>query len=130
VGGGFSEKRPAGLGGIVLCFIRFLGGGLTGGGGGKYSLTDIIILSCFFNVTIDYLLGGSPDPTPPSSLSTQEHELLSRYRHSNARGKGIITGMADAVAASPDYQLHNGNIVPFDFRRGSSRAYFFAKLLD
>lgn len=55
----------------------------------KPTLDNLILLSKYFNVTIDYLVSGSPNSTlfGNYSLSTDETELISTYNQLDRRGQ-------------------------------------------
>ena len=64
----------------------------------KPTVSDIIRISQYFNVSCDYLLTGEDRN---SNLTDDEQELISFYRKLDLFNKGKVIGMLTALVQSP-----------------------------
>lgn len=63
-------------------------------GSRRPSLETLILLSRYFRVTTDYLLGLSESPAPPPELDPRAIELIHCYQAADPRGQDTIYHLA------------------------------------
>ena len=66
------------------------------------SASVLILLSEFFQTSIDYLLKGESKSSSTVDLTADEHELLQYFKKLSDKSKGIVLGRAEQLAELED----------------------------
>lgn len=66
------------------------------------SASVLILLSEFFQTSIDYLLKGESKSSSTVNLTADEHELLQYFKKLSDKSKGIVLGRAEQLAELED----------------------------
>ena len=76
-------------------------------GASEPSIPDLCILADIFSCSVDYLIEHTDVSVLPydnESVSSDDLELIARFRMLNAKGRSLVSGYLNMLIADPDYR--------------------------